>query len=87
MTPLFIYLSVINSLAFLANGIDKWQAANQKQRISEKMLLGFAFVGGTLGAVIGMLLFRHKIAKGSYLLKFTGVAILQGIALYYYFNH
>lgn len=40
--------------------IDKWKAKNNLWRIPEKVLLGVALAGGSLGALIGMRTFRHK---------------------------
>ena len=41
-------------------GIDKYKAINNQWRISEKLLIGSAFLMGGLGAFLGMMLFRHK---------------------------
>jgi len=56
----FIYLLTINAIAFAAYGIDKWKARHGKWRISEKTLILLAFIGGALGALLGMKVFRHK---------------------------
>jgi len=82
MHPITVYLLAINSVAFLFNGTDKWLAVLQKSRISEKMLLVLAFVGGSIGALLGMLLFRHKISKMSFLWKFIGILMLQLMLIY-----
>lgn len=55
-----IYLLAINVIAFAAYGIDKWKARHGKWRISEMTLILLAFVGGALGAMAGMKVFRHK---------------------------
>ena len=66
---------------------DKHLAKTQKQRISEKTLLSFVFLGGSIGSVLAMLTFRHKTAKKSYLLKFWLIIILQLLAIaWFYFN-
>lgn len=68
-------------------GYDKFLAKNQKRRISERTLLSFVFLGGTIGSGIAMLLFRHKTAKKSYLWKFwllTTVQILLLFLVYYF---
>ena len=54
------YLIVINILAFILYGIDKKQARDHAWRISERMLIGIALIGGSVGAIAGMLLFHHK---------------------------
>lgn len=54
------YLLAINIIAFAAYGIDKWKAKHGKWRISEMSLILLAFLGGALGALLGMRMFRHK---------------------------
>lgn len=60
VTALEIYLIIINIITFFAYGIDKKRAIRSEWRISEKTLLGLAFVGGSAGALLGMMAFRHK---------------------------
>ena len=54
------YLLGINILAFLVFGLDKWKARKDRWRIPEATLLMLAVAGGSAGALLGMLLFRHK---------------------------
>lgn len=54
------YLIIINAAAFLLMLIDKQKAKREKWRIPEKTLLGAALLGGSIGAILGMNLFRHK---------------------------
>jgi len=83
MHPITVYFLAINALTFLCNGTDKWLAVRQKSRISEKMLLGLALTGGSIGSLTGMLLFRHKISKVSFLWKFFGIIMLQLLFVYF----
>ncbi|ESU22022.1 hypothetical protein FCR2A7T_04920 [Flavobacterium cauense R2A-7] len=83
MHPITVYFLAMNTLAFLFNGTDKWLAVRQKSRISEKMLLGLALTGGSIGSLTGMLLFRHKISKASFLWKFFGIVMLQLLFVYF----
>ena len=55
-----IYLAVINVVTFFMYGIDKWKAKKSKWRIRETALLGFAVLGGSLGAWLGMKVWHHK---------------------------
>ena len=55
---LLVYL-LLCLIAFSAYGIDKAKAKNGKWRTPEKTLLTLAFFGAP-GALLGMLLFRHK---------------------------
>lgn len=60
MKYLFIYLVLINALACLLMLIDKIKAKKKMWRIPERVLLGVSAIGGSLGGLIGMQLFRHK---------------------------
>ena len=57
---LLYYLIVINILTFAVYGIDKWKAKQGSWRISEATLLLLAVIGGTIGALFGMQVWRHK---------------------------
>ncbi|TDR24546.1 uncharacterized membrane protein YsdA (DUF1294 family) [Flavobacterium cheniae] len=83
MEVLFIYLIVINSLCFLTFGYDKWRAKNNKRRISEFNLLLLTGIGGTIGGILSMYLFKHKTNKFSFILSFYAIAILQVVLLYF----
>lgn len=80
MILLYTFLAV-NLIAFVLIGYDKKLAQNNKRRISEKALLLWVAVGGTVGSSLAMSIFRHKTAKTSYLLKFFGIVSLQIITL------
>lgn len=87
MTILLYFFLILNAMAFILIGYDKYLAKAQKNRIPERTLLGFVFFGGTIGSGLAMLLFRHKTAKKSYLWKFWGIVILQilfAFLLFYY---
>ena len=56
-------LAVINLAAFVMWGVDKARAKKGAWRISESALLLIALLGGGLGALLGMLVFRHKTKK------------------------
>ena len=71
----------INLITYLIFGIDKVKAKNKSWRIPEKTLLTLAFFGGSLGAIIGMIQFRHKTQKSEfkniiYLIILVQVALL-----------
>ena len=84
MSLIFILLLTLNVSTFLLYGWDKRQAKNKQWRTSENALLMVAFLGGSLGAVLGMLFFRHKTSKPSFLVK-IGLILLFQVALGYYF--
>lgn len=55
-----IPLGVMSLLALLAFGVDKAKAADGRKRIPELTLLSLAALGGSVGAVLGSVLFHHK---------------------------
>lgn len=74
-----IYLCVINIITFLAFGQDKWKAKNDEWRTSEKTLLGFACIGGSVGAWIGMHVFHHKTRKNEFRYGIPAIFAVQVI--------
>jgi uncharacterized membrane protein YsdA (DUF1294 family) len=57
------YYAAINAITFLVWGYDKLQAQVHRWRVSERTLLTLVLVGGAFGALLGMLIFRHKTRK------------------------
>ncbi len=60
MKLLYVYLCIINVVSLLFMLVDKRKAIKRRWRIPEKTLLGICAIGGSLGGIIGMYLFRHK---------------------------
>lgn len=77
MKYLFIYLILINLIAFLSMYIDKKRAINNKWRIKEKTLFAFALLGGTIGSILGMSTFRHKTKHWYFKFGMPLILILQ----------
>ena len=67
MKLLSFYLLIINALGFLLMLVDKWKARKNRWRVRESTLLLIAALGGSVGSLAGMYLFRHKTRH----LKFT----------------
>ena len=63
-----IYLEAVNLLTLAVFGLDKRRARVHRERIPEAALLGLAALGGSIGALAGMFLFRHKIRKRKFTL-------------------
>ena len=57
---LIYYLVAINVVTFFVYGIDKWKAKRSRWRIPEAALLVLAAMGGSVGALLGMYVWRHK---------------------------
>jgi uncharacterized membrane protein YsdA (DUF1294 family) len=71
------WLLSVNLVAFGYYGYDKLRAKASRSRVPEVVLHGIALAGGTLGAYLGMQVFRHKTIKGSFRILFWLIAVLQ----------
>ena len=59
--PIVFYLFVVNTMALILYGMDKYLSKRKgARRIPERTLLWLVRAGGGAGAGLGMLLFRHK---------------------------
>ncbi|MBR6648957.1 MAG: DUF1294 domain-containing protein [Bacteroidaceae bacterium] len=82
---LFYYLITVNILAFVLFGLDKFKARRGFWRISEKGLMLTALCGGSIGALFGMRLFRHKTKHKLFTIGVPLILLVQGVLLMYYF--
>lgn len=57
---LSVYFLVMSIAALILYRIDKTKAQKDAWRIKEATLLLVGFLGGAIGAILGMRLFRHK---------------------------
>ena len=76
-----IYLILINLIAFFAMYLDKRKAKYGKWRIPEQTLFILALIGGSIGAIIGMQVFRHKTKKLRFSIGFPVILVLQIILI------
>jgi uncharacterized membrane protein YsdA (DUF1294 family) len=84
MQYFLVYLAVINVIGFAIMGIDKQKAKRGRFRISEKTLFFVAFLGGSVGAKIGMELFRHKTHHKKFVYGIPAVIVIQLVAFIYF---
>ncbi len=68
MLYVICYLLIVNIVAFFLMGIDKKKAQTGAWRIPEKTLFLSAILGGGVGAIAGMQLFRHKTRHRSFVI-------------------
>lgn len=74
---LIIYLIIINIIAFIIFGIDKYAAVKHKYRIKESTLFAISLIGGAIGGIIGMQVFRHKTLKPIFKYGLPTVLVFQ----------
>lgn len=80
---IIIYLVVINILTFLAMWWDKHEAKVGDWRISEKALFILVLLGGGIGGILGMYVFRHKTKKWYFKFGFPIILIIEIILAVY----
>lgn len=82
---IIIYVIVINLIAFLAMGIDKWKAKRGAWRIPEATLISLVLLGGGIGGIAGMYTFRHKTKKPRFYIGFPAILIVEIAIVIYIF--
>ena len=74
---LLVYLIIINAAAFVLMLADKIKARRGVWRIPEATLMGAAVAGGSVGALAGMYLCRHKTKHIKFTLGIPLILIAQ----------
>lgn len=81
---LWIYLIFINFVAFFMYWLDKEKAKRKKWRIKESQLIGVAVIGGSLGALLGMILCHHKTKHKKFTVTIPVLLAIWSIIAYNY---
>jgi uncharacterized membrane protein YsdA (DUF1294 family) len=68
---LLLWTGALSAWTFVLFGFDKWRAGRGGARIAEATLFWASALGGWPGGLLGLIVFRHKSAKGSFQLKFA----------------
>ncbi len=76
------YLGAINLAGLIFMAIDKYKAKKQTFRIPEATLFTLAVFGGSIGSILGMLIFRHKIRKWYFKFGMPLILLIQLILVY-----
>ncbi len=83
---LIIYSVIINFVSFAAFAVDKINACEGRSRIRIITLLGIAFAGGSIGAILGMYIFRHKTRVDYFTVGVPLIMIMQAVVIFYLMN-
>lgn len=75
------YFVLVNIISFVVFGIDKYKAKKEEWRIQEKVLILLVGIGGGIGSILGMIVFRHKIRKPLFYLGIPGILIFQMLCI------
>lgn len=81
MKYLLYYLLIINALGLVLMLTDKLLAKANRRRIRERTLFLVAVIGGSVGSILGMYLFRHKTLHLQFTLGMPLILALQVIAV------
>lgn len=81
MKIFIIYLLIVNIIAFILMGADKNRARRHEWRIPERALFLSAIVGGSIGAIVSMGIFRHKTKHVSFVVGMPAILVAQLILL------
>ncbi|MCI9133606.1 MAG: DUF1294 domain-containing protein [Lachnospiraceae bacterium] len=84
---LFYYLLAVNILAFSSMGSDKKRARQGRWRIPEKTLFLLALLGGSIGSLAGMHIFRHKTRHWYFRYGIPAILGLQVVLFWFLRSH
>lgn len=83
---LIVYLAIINFITFATFAIDKIHAIEGKSRIRILTLLGLAFMGGSVGALLGIYILRHKTKVDYFTVGIPLIMVMQGVVVFFVMN-
>lgn len=86
VTLLITYVIIINLIGFFLMGIDKRKAIKHAFRIPEATLFLIAFIGGSIGSILGMYTFRHKTRHWYFVYGMPFILLLQIALLIFLYN-
>lgn len=87
LDPVASWLVAINLTALIVYGADKNLAENRRPRVPEKLLMLLALLFGSLGAWLGMQIFRHKTSKRGFQIRFWIVVVIQVLLVVFYYAY
>lgn len=87
MKIFIIYLIAVNIAGFALMGVDKRRAVRHRWRIRESALFIVAAIGGSVGVLLGMLIFRHKTKHLSFEIGVPAILVVQVVALILIFRN
>ncbi len=79
----FVAWVLLNLTTFAMMGIDKRRARHRRARIPERTLFLVAVLGGSLGILLGMKVFRHKTRHNSFRYGMPGLLLGQMAVIMY----
>lgn len=82
-----IYIVLINSITFMVYGADKNRARNKQWRIPELTLILLCLIGGAIGGLISMVIYKHKLSKKRFYIGVPLIIIINKTLELIIFNY
>ena len=83
---IIVYLLAINVVTLIAFAVDKIAAIEHRSRIRIVTLLGLAFIGGSIGALIAMYVFHHKTKQDYFSVGVPLIMLMQAVVIFFLMN-
>lgn len=83
---LLYYLILINIITFIAFALDKLKAVLGKWRLKIVTLLGLCFIGGSVGGLLSMYIFRHKTKVNYFTWGIPIIMMMQVVVIMFLIN-
>ena len=71
------YFALMNLIGFAMMGIDKHKAVKKLWRIPEYTFFVVALIGGSIGTIVGMRVFRHKTRHWYFVYGLPAILVLH----------
>lgn len=78
-----VYLLLINIYTFYLIYLDKQRAKHRKWRVPERKFFILSILGGSIGTLMSMKLYRHKTKHWYFKYGIPLIIVIQMIAAYY----
>ena len=72
-----LYVIIMNIIGVMMMGIDKSRAKRHAWRIPERTLFLISLLGGSVGSLAGMYLFRHKPKHMKFVIGMPLILLIQ----------
>lgn len=73
----FLYVIIMNIIGVMMMEIDKSRAKRHAWRIPERTLFLISLLGGSVGSLAGMYLFRHKTKHMKFVIGMPLILLIQ----------
>ena len=83
---IIVYLLALNIVTLIAFAVDKIAAIEHRSRIRIVTLLGLAFIGGSIGALIAMYVFHHKTKQDYFSVGVPLIMLMQAVVIFFLMN-